>query len=87
MSFLVEDGSPGALIRNSKVRSRLARRDTSVSDSLYTDDEFSDYRPNWQPLPSNLSPKAKNDCKKGGYKTFGFKNQGKCVTSLQKAAE
>jgi hypothetical protein len=27
---------------------------------------------------------SKADCKKGGYKEFGFKNQGQCIASLQR---
>ena len=30
------------------------------------------------------SPTSKDQCKKGGYKHFGFKNQGQCISSLQK---
>jgi hypothetical protein len=29
-------------------------------------------------------PQTKADCKQGGYKEFGFKNQGQCIASLQK---
>jgi hypothetical protein len=32
-------------------------------------------------------PQTKADCKKGGYKDFGFKNQGQCIASLQKKAK
>jgi Tol biopolymer transport system component len=50
--------------------------------------EFSaGFPPDWQPLPALPGPKTKADCKKSGYKDFGFKNQGQCVASLQKAAE
>lgn len=28
------------------------------------------------------APQTKNDCKKGGWETYGFKNQGQCVASL-----
>lgn len=28
-------------------------------------------------------PTSKDDCKKGGYEAFGFKNQGLCVASVQ----
>lgn len=28
---------------------------------------------------------TKADCKKSGYETFGFKSQGQCIASLQKA--
>ena len=30
-------------------------------------------------------PVAKQECKKGGWRAFGFKNQGQCVASLQRA--
>jgi hypothetical protein len=32
-------------------------------------------------------PKTKAECKKGGYKEFGFKNQGQCIASLQRNAK
>ena len=41
----------------------------------------------WQPLAGPTVPKSKADCKKGGYKDFGFKNKGKCVASLHKSAK
>ncbi|MFW7414787.1 hypothetical protein [Demequina sp. SO4-18] len=31
-----------------------------------------------------LEPQTKADCKKGGWEAFGFKNQGKCVSSVAK---
>jgi Tol biopolymer transport system component len=43
-----------------------------------------DFGPDWQPL---TGPTSKADCKKGGYKEFGFNNQGQCIASLQKVAE
>lgn len=46
-----------------------------------------DSEPDWQPLTVPPEPQSKADCKDGGYKEFGFKNQGQCVASLQKAAE
>jgi TolB protein len=52
-----------------------------------TNNPASDALPDWQPLPQAPSPKNKAECKKGGYKTFGFKNQGQCIASLQKAAK
>ena len=35
--------------------------------------------PTWQPLPTPSNPTIKAECKKGGYREFGFKNQGKCI--------
>lgn len=32
-----------------------------------------------------LEPQTKKDCKKGGWKAFGFKNQGQCVSSVARA--
>jgi hypothetical protein len=32
-------------------------------------------------------PTSKAECKRGGYKDFGFENQGQCIASVQKAAE
>jgi hypothetical protein len=31
-------------------------------------------------------PQSKADCKKGGYKEFGFKSQGKCIAFVNRAA-
>ena len=33
-----------------------------------------------------LVPKTKAECKKGGYREFGFKNQGRCVAFVNRAA-
>jgi hypothetical protein len=38
-----------------------------------------DTNPDWQPIPGRATPNTKDDCKKGGYKEFGFKNQGGCI--------
>jgi TolB protein len=40
----------------------------------------------WQPLPGPTGPKTKADCKNGGYKDFGFKNQGECIKAVKKAS-
>jgi hypothetical protein len=32
-----------------------------------------------------LGPTSKDDCKNGGYKDFGFKNQGQCIKAVKKA--
>jgi len=31
-----------------------------------------------------LKPQTEAECKNGGYEEFGFKNQGRCIASLQK---
>jgi Tol biopolymer transport system component len=41
----------------------------------------------WGVSPTPTGPKSKAECKKGGYKDFGFKTQGKCMSSLQKTAK
>ena len=33
-------------------------------------------RPAWQPIPM---PTHENQCKLGGWKTYGFKNQWECI--------
>jgi Tol biopolymer transport system component len=43
-------------------------------------------RADWQPLPKSAVPKTKADCKKGGYKDFGFKNQGQCIKAVNQAS-
>lgn len=42
--------------------------------------------PSWQPLPADPLPTTKSDCKKGGYKDFGFKNQGRCIKAVNRAS-
>ena len=37
--------------------------------------------PSWQPLP----PTSEQQCKNGGYKDFGFKNQGHCIKVVNAA--
>ena len=39
----------------------------------------------WQPLPAS-EPQSKAACKNGGYKEFGFKNQGRCIAFVNRAA-
>jgi len=31
------------------------------------------------PVPASLGPTTKHECKKNGWKSFGFKNQGQCI--------
>jgi hypothetical protein len=33
------------------------------------------------------APQTKADCKKGGYKEFGFKNQGQCIKAVNHASK
>jgi hypothetical protein len=35
------------------------------------------------PTPANTTPTTKADCKKGGYKDFGFKNKGWCIKAVK----
>jgi hypothetical protein len=35
----------------------------------------------------SATPKSKAECKNGGYKEFGFKNQGQCVAFVQREAK
>jgi hypothetical protein len=37
-------------------------------------------------LEQQAEPKTKAECKKGGYKEFGFKNQGRCIAFVNRAA-
>ena len=39
----------------------------------------------WQALPAS-EPQSKAECKNGGYKEFGFKNQGRCIAFVNRAA-
>lgn len=38
-----------------------------------------DASPDWQPISVSAGPTSKAECKNGGYKEFGFKNQGRCI--------
>jgi Tol biopolymer transport system component len=40
----------------------------------------------WQPLPGAPGPIRKAECKKGGYKEFGLKNQGRCIAFVKRVA-
>jgi Tol biopolymer transport system component len=42
-----------------------------------------DHSPDWGQV-AELGPTSKADCKKGGYKDFGFKNQGQCIKAVKK---
>jgi hypothetical protein len=47
------------------------------------DDAFAVYVvPDPPPLPK---PTTEQECKKGGYKGFGFKNQGQCIAFVNRA--
>ena len=35
---------------------------------------------------AELGPASKDECKNGGYKDFGFKNQGQCIKAVKKAS-
>lgn len=35
-----------------------------------------------EPPPPNGTPESKQECKKGGYEEFGFKNQGLCIKAV-----
>ena len=36
---------------------------------------------------AELGPTSKDDCINGGYKDFGFKNQGQCIKAVKKLAD
>ena len=38
-------------------------------------------------LEQQAEPKTKADCKRGGWREFGFNNQGQCVASLQSSVK
>jgi len=50
-----------------------------------TDSATGELSPDWQPLPAPSGPKSKAECKNSGYEDFGFKSQGECVASVQRA--
>jgi hypothetical protein len=37
-------------------------------------------------VPDPTMPTSKADCKNGGYKEFGYKNQGQCFEAVRKAS-
>jgi Tol biopolymer transport system component len=54
---------------------------TNLSNRLGDGHDFS---PDWGQL-AERGPTSKAACKKGGYKDFGFKNQGECIKAVKKA--
>jgi hypothetical protein len=38
-------------------------------------------------LEQQAEPKTKAECKKGGYREFGFENQGQCVAFVNRASQ
>jgi hypothetical protein len=45
-----------------------------------------DYSPDWAQL-AERGPTSKAECKNGGYRDFGFKNNGQCIKSVKKLAD
>ena len=41
-----------------------------------------DYDFSVTPISPPASPQTKDDCKRGGWATYGFSNQGRCVSSV-----
>ena len=37
-------------------------------------------------LEQQAEPETKAECENGGYKEFGFKNQGRCIAFVNRAA-
>ncbi len=56
-----------------------------TNQTKITDTPTIERTPDWQPLPGPTVPKAKAECKKEGYKEFGFKNRGRCVAFVNRA--
>jgi hypothetical protein len=50
-----------------------------VSSNVDYDPWLTDGCPLDPPPPAPENPESKNDCKKGGWEAFGFKNQGQCI--------
>jgi hypothetical protein len=61
--------------------------DGSDQTNITNTADISEYAADWQPLPSLTLPTTKAQCKNGGYEDFGFKNQGRCIASVQRAAD
>ena len=38
------------------------------------------------PPPTTEQPQTKEECKKGGYEEFGYKNQGLCIKAVNHAS-
>jgi hypothetical protein len=59
-----------------------------VFDQLFTDTweqwDYADLA--FKAVFSSPTPDTKADCKKGGYKEFGFKNQGQCIAFVNRTA-
>jgi hypothetical protein len=57
-------------------------------DQLFTNAwyQFTDLDLAFRAVLSSLTPDTKEDCKNGGYKSFGFKTQGKCIKAVTHAS-
>jgi dipeptidyl aminopeptidase/acylaminoacyl peptidase len=73
------DGNSEIYIMNADGTNQTRITNNSAVDSL----------PDWQPQPlpnPTTVPQTKADCKNGGYKDFGFKNQGQCIKAVNQAS-
>ena len=57
--------------------------DGSEEPTRLTDSPWYSVSPSWQPLPTRGNPTSKAECKNGGYKEFGFENQGQCIKAVK----
>jgi len=72
-----ETGGPGEIY--------VMDADGSNQTNITNTPDIYEYDPDWQPLAGPRLPTSKAQCKQGGYKDFGFKNQGLCEAYVQKA--
>jgi len=56
--------------------------DGSNLTRITSDSSLQEYAEDWQPLPGPTVPETKADCKNGGWRDFGYRNQGQCIKAV-----
>jgi dipeptidyl aminopeptidase/acylaminoacyl peptidase len=84
------DGTKIAFTGNSDGNSETYTMNADgTNQTRITNNSAVDSLPDWQPQPlpnPTTVPQTKADCKNGGYKDFGFKNQGQCIKAVNQAS-
>jgi Tol biopolymer transport system component len=76
-----DGGSGGALyVMNADGSGKKVLTDPATGEPISGSD------PDWQPLSGRSVPQSGADCKNGGYREFNFKNQGRCLSFVRRAA-
>ena len=72
---MVGAGAAGA--ESTFIRNLILNHKNFGSETGLTDLDNKDYAAHWH--AGVVNPQTKNECKKGGWESFGFKNQGQCI--------